>query len=116
MGMLVSFYRDAGSDYDCSRNGESVRFVECCVVNVDGPFEPYDDRPPMMLVDDLPTGKPYPKVVPAELVDGAWERKPGWIMFGGNYAGTSDSRFCRAVDALCGVRSSVVPVFDRVES
>lgn len=116
MGMLVSFYRDAARSCDCSRNGESARFVECCVVNVDGPFEPDEDCPPMMLVDDKPTGKPYPKLVPAELIDGAWERKSDWVMFGGNYAGTSDSRFCSAIAVFGGTRASIVPVFDRVES
>ena len=122
MGLNVSFYREAvdpdswfPDGYDCSMNGESIRFPSCCVVNVPGPFEPGEKKPAMMLVDDAPCGKPYPKLVPAELVNGEWVRKPGWYMFGGNYAGTSDSRYSKAVEDCGGSRAGILPVFDRME-
>jgi hypothetical protein len=37
-------------------------------------------------------------------------------MFGGNYAGTSDSRFSEACEALIGFNPGVVRVFDRYET
>lgn len=123
MGLNVSFYREAvdpdgffPEGYDCSNGGESIRYPNCCVVNVSGPAEPGENKPPMILVDDKPCGKPYPKLVPAELVDGEWVRKPGWFMFGGNYAATSDSRYSAAIEACGGSRAGVLPVFDRYEA
>jgi hypothetical protein len=37
-------------------------------------------------------------------------------MFGGNYAGTSDSRFAEACEALIGFNPGAVRVFDRYET
>lgn len=122
MGLSLDFYRKAvdpdswfPEGYDCSCNGESIRFPSCVVINVDGPVEPSENKPAMMLVDDKPTGKSFPKLVPVDLVDGEYVRRPG-CMFGGNYAATSDSRLPDSMEDMYGMRLRIIPVFDRVES
>lgn len=111
MGLLLNVYRnDFG---DCTNRGVSSKVSTVCVVNVEGPFEPNEEHPAVVLVDDRPVGnRPYPKLVPLELRDSG-----KWTMFGGNYAGTSDSRFADAVEKLLGsnIRLDVLPIHDRVE-
>lgn len=105
MGLRISVYRDDLPD--CTKGGVTSRRSDLTVVNVDGPFEPTADAPAVMLFHgNIKTA--LPKLVPVGL-----EGK--WTMFGGNYAGTSDSRFADAVERLCGVRANIVPVHDRVE-
>jgi len=105
MGMIVYVYRDTLGD--CTLNGISSSHDRLCVVNVDGPFEPSDDCPAVVLKPgNIP--KALPKLVPEE-------DEGHWVMMGGNYAGTSDSRFSRAVEAMCGVHASIVPIHDRIE-
>jgi hypothetical protein len=106
MGLIVSVYRDA-EGYDCTNGGISASHIRLCVVNVDGPFEPSDDCPAVILKPgNIP--KALPKLVPEE-------DQEHWTMFGGNYAGTSDSRFSDAVERMCGIRAGIVPIHDRVE-
>jgi hypothetical protein len=108
MGMIVSVYTDKGSDYDCTCNGVTNRFDRLCVVNVEGPFEPSDSCPAVTLeagaLDGIAVLRPV-------------EAGSNWTMFGGNYASTSDSRFSRAVEFICGHRFyGAVAVHDRIES
>ena len=108
MGIKVSVYRDNGPD--CSNNGPSVFFNHFTVVNIDGPSEPDNTAPAVLLIDKRETGKPNPKLVPADdYGNGAW------LMFGGNYAGTCDSRFADAMEKLTGVRMGICKVHDRIE-
>ena len=108
MGINVSVYKDADSNYDCTMNGVTNRFTKLCVTNVDGPFDPSDDCPPVQLVEGNLPGTV--KIVPEE-------GKGKWTMFGGNYAATSDSRFSEAVEKIVGGRFyGAVPVHDRVEN
>lgn len=107
MGLTVSVYRDAGSDYDCTMNGVTKRFTRLCVINADGPFEPSEDCPAVK----LEVG-PFNSIrlVPVEVED-------EWTMFGGNYAATSDSRLGYAIKAMTGYDFyGAIPVHDRVES
>lgn len=107
MGLVVSVYSHKGSDYDCTCNGVTNRFDTLCVVNVDGPFEPMEDRPAVTLEHGALPGTAVLKPVECE---------GSWTMFGGNYAGSSDSRFNRAVENLTGNRFyGAIPVHDRVE-
>lgn len=110
MGLNVSVYKDAGSNYDCTNNGVTNRFSRLNVVNVEGPFDPTDDCPAVMLVKGNLPGTV--KIVPLdEMGTGSW------TMFGGNYAATSDSRFTAAVEKITGGRFyGAVPVHDRVEA
>lgn len=116
MGLILSVYRPARFS-DCTNGGltggdrESVT-----VVNVEGPFEPTDDRPAVLLVDGPAAGTRWnPIIVPAVKVGDEWvpERREGIIgpMAGGNFAGTSDSRWNRRVDGR-----GVVSVHDRFET
>lgn len=103
MGLRVSIYR---SDYDCDRN---VFFGKKSVtlVNVDGPSEPTVDAPAARLVQGY--GKTAIIVPMDDYLDGVQ-------VMGGTYAGSSDSRFHRAVENLSGNSHFAVAVHDRRET
>lgn len=106
MGLLISVYRDAGGD--CSLNGISSNHDFLTVVNVEGPFEPSEKAPAVWLVPgNVPNSA---KLVPN---DPSVSGKRG--MMGGNFGGTSDSRFRVAVEKLIGGHVSIVPIHDRFE-
>lgn len=116
MGITVFVYRAARGS-DTTNGGISANHDTLTVVNVDGPFDPTDREPPALLVQG-PGVFPDPILVPAEYVDGAWVEKEyaGHIgpMSGGNYAGTSDSRWCQAVRELGGI--DLARIHDRFET
>lgn len=113
MGMIVSVLRNVELG-DCTNGGLTSKFGRLCVVNVDGPFEPREDMPAVMLVENA---QRTCKIVPAENVDGQWQPVKKWWMMGGNYATTSDSRFADAVEKLLGHRFyGAVAVHDRTET
>ena len=118
MGMIVSVYRSfrENDDFlevtDCTNGG--ITNIETGVhkltlVNVDGPFDPEPGRPAAWLLPGNVEGTV--KIVPD------WEFQDNtWTMFGGNYAGTSDSRFTEAVEKITGATFyGAVPIHDRVE-
>lgn len=113
MGLLVSVYRNAEIG-DCTNGGISSRHTSLCVVNASGPFEPRPDCPAVIIERG-----PYLtlRLRPAESVNGAWRPIEGMYMMGGNYAGTSDSRFGEAASAMvAGYRFvGVLPIHDRRE-
>jgi len=109
MGMIVHVYRDSFGD--CTNGGVSSKSNGLCIVNVEGPFDPCDNYPAAKLVDDAPCGRPYPKIVPLELLE-----NNQWAMYGGNMASTSDSRWRIAVEKSGGGPAGVLPIFDRVEA
>jgi hypothetical protein len=104
MGLILSVYRAAGR-VDCSNNGISAMYNEVCVTNVDGPFEPRMDCPPVVL-EKGPFGTVRLRAE-ADL--------DIHTMMGGNYAGTSDSRFSSEIKRLTGTMASIAPIHDRVE-
>ena len=117
MGLIVDVYRSfrENDDFlevtDCTNGG--ITNIETGVhkltlVNVDGPFDPTPTRPAARL---LPGMDGCAKIVPEREFTGHI-----WTMFGGNYAGTSDSRFTEAVEKITGARFyGAVPIHDRVE-
>jgi hypothetical protein len=108
MGLIVDVLRSAGQD--CTNNGLSRHFNSLLVTNVDGPFDGHD-RPRVHLVAGSLPGTV--KLIPET---DALSDNPRWTMFGGNYAATSDSRWCRAVDRIAGSpQSGAVPIHDRIE-
>ena len=119
MGLHVSVYKSANKYGDTSNNGISNRYDTLCVVNVEGPFVPNEQAAPVLLVDDAPTGTPYPKLVPAvEVGLNEWEPAKGWHMFGGSLGVTSDDRLDAAVKKLTKQRDVsrvALPIHDRVE-
>jgi len=120
MGMLVSVYRNTLGD--STNGGVSAKLDQFIVANVEGPFNPEPNATDVLFLDSCSYSN-EPKLISAvynNLRD-EWEpisRALGeWVMFGGNYAGTSDSRFCEATsDITGGTRMTLVKVFDRIEN
>jgi hypothetical protein len=111
MGMLVSVYR---TDMDCTNDGISSKAKNLCVVNVSGPFTP-NDTTPAAILEKSKHG--VVRLVPAVLNEQTlqWEPTGYWVMNGGNFAATSDSRFREAIEALGASPCSAIPIFDRIE-
>lgn len=113
MGMRIYVHvkKDPFFKVDTTCNGITNRHGTLCVVNCEGPFDPDENCPAVMLVDDRPMGTPYPKLVPVD------EYKKGtWLMFGGNYAGCCDDRFTHLCEKAEGGPYGMLPVFDRIEN
>jgi hypothetical protein len=107
MGLIINVYR-AVARPDCTNGGVSGQFAELTLVNVDGPFDPDEQRPAAWLVrGNLPFTVKIVVVDPATA-----SRRP---MMGGNYGGTCDSRFSEAVQHITGYGFGVVPIHDRYE-
>lgn len=105
MGLHVDIYKcNLG---DCTNGGISSKAHELCLVNVPGPFEPNKKIPAALLVEG--NLRNSAKIVPLKET-----RKGKWFMFGGNFAYSSDSRFCDTVEKLQGT-SSPVAIHDRTE-
>lgn len=106
MGLTVSVYRDNGMN--CT-NGASATYDRLLVTNVDGPFNPTDDRPTYIISTN---GFGNPILIP--------ENQPkGMIgpMFGGNYAACCDSRFNAKVREIAGHDFyGALPIHDRFET
>jgi hypothetical protein len=117
MGLILNVYGHPRGDF--TNGGLSAKHDEVTVVNVDGPFEPTEDRPAVMLVNHV---RDIVSLVPAKKDEnGAWvpDRPDGLVgpMMGGNYATTSDSRFASAIEKLVGHRFyGAVAVHDRFET
>ena len=103
MGMLVTVYR--ANHGDTTNNGISSQYDELIVKEVSGPFNSGDGRELTLTVDS----NGNPRLTPMCIPEGKW------VMFGGNYAGTSDSRWSQELRKLLGYNPRVVPIFDRVE-
>jgi hypothetical protein len=101
---------------DCTNGGISSCVDSLTVVNIDGPFEPADDAPPVLLVEHH---RGCLSLVPAERSQGgtAWRKVQGkHFMMGGNYGATSDGRFSGKCETLLGHRFyGAVAIHDRVE-
>lgn len=116
MGIHVSTYRQAPygdpffDNMDCTAGGESSYAKGFTVMNCEGPFEPCEEYPAAELVMAEPIGgRKILRLIPQSKID-------KWTMFGGNYAGTSDSRFSRLCDKLLGgTFYGAVAIHDRVE-
>ena len=110
MGLNVEIFRGA-KGHDFTLGGVSGRFDEVCVMNVEGPFEPTEDCPGVMLIEGPATNAgPNPILVPVELIDSG-----KWYMFGGNFGYTSDSRFKKALKAMAPGFTGAIKIHDRVE-
>ncbi len=115
MGLIADLYKHKGMTF-AGPDGLSAAVDEVVVVNCDGPFEPADHRPAVLIV---PNKYGDPIAVPAVLDDaGHWvpARPEGTVgpMMGGCYIATSDSRFKR-LSAMLGLYGAV-PLHDRFET
>jgi hypothetical protein len=111
MGMMVWVYKCDGRS--SSNGGITEHHDRVVAVNIDGPFEPTDEMPAVLLVERTTTS---PILVPAERNKyGEWVplELPESIgpMFGGCYAAASDSRFSRAIGGY-----HAIAIHDRFES
>lgn len=131
-GLIIEVYRTAGlGGTDCTRGGVSSRADRLTVVGtVDRErramvrpmprdaqvFGPRDDAPAVAL---RPTngGAGGACIVPVEMgPDGVYRTVDAWVMMGGNYGGTSDSRWSRLVETITGARFyGAVAIHDRIE-
>jgi hypothetical protein len=97
-GLLVFTYRHDGGD--CTNGGLSSKHDQFVLTwGETGPFEPDAKTPELVLVKG-----PYNslRAVPRKLVE-----SKQWVMFGGNFVYTSDSRF---------PSDQPIKIFDRVET
>lgn len=124
-GLRLSIYRAADLGADCTNGGISGKANTVTVVGrlvngeivplPKGVFEPTDEAPAVVLVPSrAPSYDPTPHLIPLEFADGLPAGHVG-PMFGGNYAGSCDSRWSD-LGKFYGVRLDVVAVHDRIES
>lgn len=100
-GLIVRVYKtDLG---DATNGGPSSKFSSFTLIDpmIEGPFEPSDNIPELVLVRRQLGGSEYIHAVPASLAGKQ-------TMFGGNFIYTSDSRFSV-------VSKYPIPVHDRIE-
>jgi hypothetical protein len=109
MGLIADIYK---SKYgDCSNGGLSGKVDSVTIINIEGPFEPTEDRPAVLLVTGNLPGTV--KIVPASMPE---DKRVGPMM-GGTYVDTSDSRLGEAIERLGGPRyGGPVPLHDRFET
>lgn len=120
MGLRAEVFRSKLGD--CSNGGLSGRVDTVTIVNAEGPFEP-DEHAPAVLLRKGPMGTV--NAVPAE-----WEstvgKERGWVaerpsgrvgpMMGGAYIATSDSRLREALNRLGAGFYGAVALHDRFET
>ena len=116
MGLTAFIYKHRGDEQ--SNDGLSSRVERVTVVNIDGPFDPTEDAPAVMLVPGNLRGTV--KVVGAVEEHGDWIEDYSLVsvgpMFGGTYVATSDSRFAEAIRAITGNYENIAPLHDRWET
>jgi len=113
MGLHIELYKHF--KWDCTNGGVSSKAEGLCITNIDEilgeqcyrcPFEPSDRYPAAKLVEHVGHA-----IIQPEGLDHKW------LMFGGNYGSTSDSRFSQAIEKLIGHRFyGAVPIHDRWET
>ena len=119
MGLIAEIYKSSGSN--CSADGISNRFNSVTIVNAEGPFDPAEDRPAVLLIlgpgNRVGSGPKHVIAVPAEFVNGRWVelKGQGSRMNGGTFIATSDSRYHELVERLGGVRGTAISFHDRFE-
>ena len=102
-GLLVDGYRNR---HDCTNGGASSKYREFVLTGtypltghaINGCFDPTPEIPELVLV---PGPLNTVRAVPRELLESG-----EWVMFGGNFCYTSDSRF---------PSDAPIKIFDRVE-
>ena len=104
MGIVAYIYKsDLG---DCTNGGFSSKVREVCIVNASGPFKPSDECPAVVLESGYNgpfTNDCVRAVSIADKEDGEW------LMHGGNFLHTSDSRFGDLIEELTG-RKNIGPI------
>ena len=89
MGLMCQIFTPAHGG-DSSNGGISSWATHVTLINVEGPFEPTEDRPAVCLVRRTFGKKEYLHVEPVDISTGQKQIGP---MFGGAFIYSSDSRF-----------------------
>lgn len=107
--LALSVYRNTLGD--CTNGGASGKHDELFVVCDEGPFDiDENDERLFRLRTRSVFGRNLVELVP-------YRHNGGLLFDGGNYAGTSDSRFSQMTEKATGYPCrGVLPVFDRVET
>ena len=109
MGLNINIYK-CNKYGDCTNNGVSSWNINgLCITNVNGGDTPSDKYPSAELVIQEHFDRRTIKIVPTDV-------GKRHSMFGGNYGGTSDSRFSETVERMLEHSFyCAVPIHDRVE-
>ena len=118
MGLHINVYKEVKTgngwldNVDCTNGGITSKNIKgLCITNCDGPFDPCEDYPAARLIVRSVMGRKIVNIVPEEELE-----KKSWTMMGGNYGGTSDSRFGDKVEEMMeSAFYGAVPIHDRVE-
>jgi hypothetical protein len=112
MGLIATVFRNADTNWpDCTNGGWSSKFHKVCVVNAEGPFEPSEDCP-AVVIQRHRIMKSLHVCSEDHVLDGKI------TMFGGNFLYCSDSRFgalCRRLLQDSKMYGVAVSIHDRVE-
>lgn len=112
MGLLADIYRNSDLQ-DCTNGGFSSRVKTVCIINAEGPFQPSDDCPAVILESGY-NGPFTNDCVRAVSISDKEDGK--WLMHGGNFLHTSDSRFGHLTEELTGQKNiGPVAIHDRKE-
>lgn len=115
--LLVNVYRAAGPD--CTNNGVTRTADRLLVVGatVEGFLDvSADEMQRGARHDGVPIVELVPGVFPGTAVLKPRSRGDRWVMFGGNYAASSDDRFSAAIEIITGRPFyGAIPVHDRIE-
>lgn len=119
MGLLANILKHKGQD--CSAGGISHSHDDVCIVNAEGPFDPDDKHPPVLLIrgPGRPDWNNIIAVPAARSECGEWVEKKqrGCRMNGGTVITSCDSRFGELVASLGGHRFAAgVNFHDRFET
>jgi len=109
MGLRVDIFR---SNYRSTRN-VFADVDKITLVNVDGPSDPSPDAPAARLAQGS-LGTLY--IAPEDPFSKFEHLGNGFVMFGGSYAATSDSRFHAAVRAAGGKSHVAIAIHDFFET
>lgn len=114
MGLIANVYACRSyvkQGIDCTNNGWSWHYDRACIVNADGPFEPSDDAPAVLIKKHSTM-----HVVHVVLVQHDFHNI--WTMMGGNFLHSCDSRFGEAVANILGPQfryHGPIAIHDRIE-
>ncbi len=108
MGLHIYIYKDNLGD--CTNNGISSKKIKgLTITNIDAPFEPCEDYPPVKLILQKFSHGNSVKIIAEKDINKN-------TMFGGNFGATSDSRFNEAIEKMLGYNFyGAIPIHDRIE-
>lgn len=127
-GLLLSVYKNADSNYDCTNGGVTATATRLTLVGIKKGgkilpltkrmqvFQPNESAPAVILCESALPGMYGPHLEPLEYADSHNTREYAGPMMGGNYAASCDSRWSELGELFGHGRISAVPVHDRVES